>query len=146
MKLTDATVEVSDLLRRRLVDAVAVGHLDRGGVVEVHLVLAATGLTLGELHRHARGLQATADGTEDVLVLRRLQDVVVLEPRRVRPQAAVALGVGLVVGVLEQVELDLAGHHRQEAQRRGGLLLAAQDGSRGDLDQLARFDVVADRT
>ena len=56
-------------------------------------------------------------------------------------QVAVALGVGLVVGVLEQVELDLAGHHRQEAERRGGLLLAPQHRARRDLDQLAGVDV-----
>jgi hypothetical protein len=42
----------------------------------------------------------------------------------VRLQVAVALVVGLVVGVLEEVELDLARDHRQEALRRSGLDLA----------------------
>ena len=54
-----------------------------------------------------RGFEAEPDLPDEVLVAARLEDVVVLEPRRVRLQIAVALLMGLVVGVLEQVELDL---------------------------------------
>ena len=104
-------------------------------------MLAPTGLTLGELDRHAGRLEPATDRADDVLVLRRLQDVVVLEPRRVRAQVAIALGVGLLVGVVEEVELDLTGDHRQEAQRGGGLLLAAQHRARRHLDQFAGVDV-----
>ncbi len=133
---------VGDLLRRGLVHEVAVGHLHGLGVVEVDLVLAAPRLALGELHGHPGGLQPAADRADDVLVLGGLQHVVVLEPRRVRTQVAVALGVSFVVGVVEQVELDLTGHHRQMAERRGCLHLPAQHGARRHLDQLAGGDVV----
>ena len=104
-------------------------------------MLALAGLALAELDGHACGLEAPTNRAEDVLILGGLQDVVILQPRRVRFEVAVTLVVGLVVGVLEQVELDLAGHHRQEAHLGGRIHLRLQNAARGHLHQVARVDV-----
>ena len=104
-------------------------------------MLAPPGLPLGELAGDARGFEPPPDLADEVLVLGRLQDVVVLEEGRVRRQALVALGVGLLVAVAEEVELDLRGQHRRVAERGCGLLLPAQDLAGRDLDRLAGVDV-----
>ena len=105
-------------------------------------MLATACLALAELDRHTGEFEVAPELTDDVFVLGRLQDVIVLEPRAVRRETAVALVVGLVVGVLEQVELDLACHHREKSECGGGLHLAAEHSAWSDADQLTRRHVV----
>ena len=129
-------VGVRDLLGGVLVDGVAVGHLRGGGVEQVDLVLALAGLALGELHRHARALQAVADVADDVLVPGGLEDVVVLDHVAVRHQPVVALLGRLRVRVLEQEELELGADVDGEAQLGGSGLLGLQDGPGRHVDRL----------
>ena len=105
-------------------------------------MLTATRFALAELDGHTSSFEATTKLADDVFVLGGLQHVIVLEIRAVRLEVAVALVVGFFVGVLEQVELDLAGHHRQEAKRSSGLDLTAQHRARRHLDEFFGVDVV----
>ena len=56
MNVIDAAELRRDLLGAVLVDHVAVGHLDRGRVHEVDLVLALARFALRELDGHARAV------------------------------------------------------------------------------------------
>ena len=56
MKVTADVVEGGDLLGAVLVDDVAVGHLDGGGVAQVDLVLAGAPLALAALDGDAGGV------------------------------------------------------------------------------------------
>ena len=133
--------ERGDLLGGVLVHGVAVGHLDGRRVVEVDLVLALARLALRELDRHTGRLEVATDLADDVLVLRRLEDGVVLEVRRVRFEVAIALRVRLFVAVAEEVELDLGSDHRHVAQLGRLLHLAPQHLPRRHLDRRAGVDV-----
>ena len=91
-----------DLLGGVLVDGVVVGRGQRVGVEEADLVLAEVALALGALDVEPGGVHVVADvaqqrldagGAED-----RVVDVVLVGGR----QVAVALAVGLLVGVVEE--------------------------------------------
>ena len=88
---------------------VHVRHRQRFGVDEIDLVLAAAPLALAAFDRHARRGHAVADGAHERLVARRLHDVVINAVIAGRLQVAVAGGEGRVVGLVEEVELQLAG-------------------------------------
>ena len=127
-------LQVSDLLDAVLEDRVAVGHVQGIGVADVDLLLARAPLALGVLDRDAGALQAGADRPHDALFLGRLEDVVVLDVGAGRRQLGVVLGPGALVGLVEEVELQLRGEegahlHRVEARR-----LALQDRPRRDRD------------
>ena len=130
-------MEPGDLLGRVLVDRVAIGHLERLGVLEVDLVLSEARLALRELHRDTRVVDAVADRADEVLVAGGLQHVVVLDVGAVRREPRVPLRGGFLVAVAEQDELEL----RATLDRVPGLLgagdLAAQDLTRRDLDRFA---------
>ena len=131
------TVEPGDLLGRVLVDGVTIGHLERLGVLEVDLVLAEPRLTLRELHRDPRVVDAVADRADEVLVAGGLEHVVVLDVGAVRREAGVPRCRRLLVAVAEQDELQL----RPALDRVPGLLgardLATQDLAGRDLDRVA---------
>jgi hypothetical protein len=124
-----------------LVEDVAVGHLQRVRVAQVDLLLSASPLALGELHRHPRRLHPVPDGADQGLLLRRLEDVVVLEVARDRGEAVVALGPRLVEGLAEEIELELGGRLDPVAGARRALELAAQHPARGFLDRQALLGV-----
>ena len=130
-----------DLLHGVLEQQVDVRH--RHGVLEreVDLVLPAPGLALGELDRQPGAGEPAPHRPDDVLLLGRLQDVVVLDVRRVRRQRPVVVGVGGVVRLLEQEELDLAAALHGEPGVPGGGDLTLQDAPRRHLDGLAAVDV-----
>src|SRR5438093_9463201 len=121
---------IGDLLGGLLVEDVAVGHLERVGVTDVDLVLAGTPLALGELDRHARGLEVMADGADQRLHLPALQRMVVLEVPAEGLEVVEALALGGSVGVAQHEELELRGGH--DAHARGGraLDLPLEDGAR----------------
>ena len=106
-------------------------------------MLAPPGLALRELDRHAGRLeQAAADLADDVLVLRRLEDVVVLEVRRCAGEVAVALRVRLVVACRRRGRT----RSRCRSSARSPAAAAASTWRRStcarrDLDQLAGVDV-----
>ena len=132
---------VGDLLDGVLEHEVDVGHLDRRLVREVQLVLAAACLTLAELDRHAGPGETTPDRAEHVLLLGRLQDVVVLDVRRVGREVAVAELVGLVERLLEEKELDLGSDHRDVPECCRLVDLGLQHATRRHLDGGSGVDV-----
>ena len=75
-----AAISFTAFLNTRLVSAIS----SAGWYVRLSSCWPAAGLALGELDREPGAAQAAADRAEDVLLLRRLQDGVVLEVRRVR--------------------------------------------------------------
>ena len=120
------------LLRRDLLDPVLEHEVVVGGdeglvVGDVHLVLPPSGLSLGELDGDAGGAHLVADAAQDVLLPRRLHELVVLDRRHVRRQALPPLGAGLLVGVEEEEELELGGAAHAQPALGGPLQLAAQD-------------------
>ena len=90
-------------------------------------MLAAARLTLRELHRDARAVDAAPDRADDVLVACRLQDVVVLDERAVVLEVRVVLRLGFLVGLAEQEELQLRPALHAVPLRGGALELVAQD-------------------
>ena len=103
-------VQEGDLLGAVLVDHVAVGHLQRLGVDQVDLLLARPPFALGDLDRDAGGVHAVADRPDQALFLGGLEDVVVLDVPAGVLEVAVALLPCLVVGFVEEVELQLRRH------------------------------------
>ena len=87
-----------------------VRHLQRLRIPDIDLLLARAPLALGILDRDAGALQAVAEGPHHDLVLRRLQDVIVLDVVPGRLEVAVALLVGALVAVVEEEELELRRH------------------------------------
>ena len=130
-----------DLLHPVLVEHVAVGHLERVGVAQVDLLLPPPPLALGELDRHPRRLHPVADGAHQRLLLRGLEDVVVLQVVRHRGEAVVTLGPRLVEGLAEEVELELGGGLHPVADPGGALELAPEHPARRLLDGLALLGV-----
>jgi hypothetical protein len=125
-----------DLFGGVLVDVIAIGHLECGGVRQIDLVLASAGLTLGEFNGNSRTFERATNLSDDVFVAGGLQDVVVLREIGVRAQGGVPARVGLFVRVAVQIELDLATDHGQETHRCRGFHLAPKNGARSDLHQL----------
>ena len=119
-----------DLLDRVLDDGVDVGRFQRAGIADVDLLLAGAGLALGVLHRHPRGVEAGADRPHHILLLGGLEDVVVLVIGAHRRHAAIAGGVQVGVGVREEEELQLRGHHRLVAHLAEPGDLALEHGAR----------------
>ncbi len=101
-------------------------------------MLALAGLTFGELDRYARAVDAVADVADQVLVARRLEDVVVLDDERVRREVRVVLGRRFFERLAEQEELELAREVEREARGRGPLDLPLQDAAGRHLDRRAR--------
>ena len=120
-------VERGDLLGRVLVDRVPVGHLQRGGVLQVDLVLSRPPLAFAELAGDRGGLQAVTNLADEPLLLGPLEDVVVLDVLAVRLEVVIVLAAGPFVRVAEQVELQLRGDHREHSPFLGAFDLAAQD-------------------
>jgi hypothetical protein len=116
-----------DLLRAVLVDDVVVRRAERVREVEVDLVLAEVALALRVLHPHARAHHRVADAPDQRLDARgaehRVVDVVEVD----RLEVAVALLPGLLVGVVEDDELELGARHRPPAAFLEPGELAAQD-------------------
>src|SRR3990172_175287 len=136
-----AALEMGDLFHAVLVERVAVGHLQRLGVAEVDLLLPAPPLALGELHGHVRPLHAVPDGADQRLLLRGLEDVVVLEVRGHRGQPVVALPLRLLERLLEDVQLQLGADLDDVPGAGRALDLALQDPPRRLLDRLAPLRV-----
>src|SRR5262249_55012294 len=74
-----AALRVGDLLCRLLGEGGAVRLRQRVAVAEVDLLLAGPPLPLAELHRHAARLQRPPDSADQLLLLRSLEDMVVLD-------------------------------------------------------------------
>ena len=121
-----APVQVRDLLRAVLVDDVVVGHRQRVVVAEVDLLLARPRLALRALDAHARRVHPVSDLPHQRLAIGRREDVVVEDVRDRRRQVAVVLVVRLLVGLLQQIELELRADHRLEPARLRALDLRAQ--------------------
>ena len=113
-----AALGPGDLLRAVLHDRMRVGRHQRLGVAHVDLLLAGARLALRVLDRHAGGVQPGADRPHHLLLLGGLEDVVVLVVGAEGREAAVAGRLQLLVGLAEQEELELGGHHGAIAQRR----------------------------
>ena len=139
-------VEGRDLLDPVFVDHMPVGHLQRFGKAQVDLLLPEPPLALAVLHRHRGPFHAVADLTVEPLRFGALQDVVVLDVATVRLEVAVVARRGLLVGVLEQIELELGPGLGVESQLAGAVDLTAQHLARRDGHRLALhgFDVAED--
>ena len=125
-------VERGDLLRPVLVDRVVIGVRQRIGIRDVDLVLPFAELTLRELDRDPGTAHVVAHLTDEPLVLRRLQHVVIHDVGRAGSGIAVSALGQVVERILEEVELEL----------RAGLDLIPLCGGLGDLilEDLARSD------
>ena len=132
-----ATFLRSYLLDPVLEHEVTVGRLERPGVGDVDLVLPPTGLALGELYGEARAEHLVPDPPQDVLLARRLQQLVVLDRQRMRREILPRRGGGLLVRVSEQEEFELGGDVDQEAALCGAVELVAQHLAWRHLDRLA---------
>ncbi len=132
-----AAVQVRDLLGPVLVDGVVVRHRDRVGVAEVDFLLARPGLALGGLHLDSGALHGVSHLAEQRLVVGGGEDVVVEDVGNRRRQVAVVLRVRLLVGLAEEVELELGAEHGSEAELGGPLHLALEDLSRRGRYRLA---------
>jgi len=119
-----------DLLGGVLVDRVAVGHLQRVGVTQPDLLLARPPLALRRLDGNAGALHMRANGADEVLFFRPLQDVVILDDASNRRRIDEALLRHRLVGILEDVQLQFRRRHRGEAHVRGAGDLAAQHAAR----------------
>ena len=106
-----------DLLRAVLVDGVVVAHPQRLAVVEVDLVLAEVALALGVLDPHPGAGHLVADAADQRLDPRGAQQRVVDVVEVGRVEVAVAGLPGVLVGVLEQHELQLGARHRRSSPR-----------------------------
>ena len=137
MNVIEQPFSVRDLLRAVLVDDVVVGHRQRVGEAEVDLVLARPRLALRGLDLDARAVHAVADLADEVLVVGRGEDVVVEDVRHGRRQVLVALRPRLLVGLAQEVELELRARHRREAERRCPLHLRLQHLPRRRLNRRA---------
>ena len=71
-----------------------------------------------------------ADGAHDALLLGGLQDVIVLDVGAGGLEAVVALGRRRLVGLVEQIELELGGAERAQLAGREPLDLALEHGAR----------------
>ena len=116
-----------DLLDAVLVDGVLVAGLQRLAVVEVDLVLAEVALALGVLDLHPRARHLVADAADQRLDPRGAQQRVVDVVEVGRVQVAVAGLPGVLVGVLEQHELELGAGHRLPPALGQPVQLAPQD-------------------
>lgn len=116
-----------DLLGAGLVDGVLVAGDEGLVVLEGDLVLAGVALALGGLDDEARGLHVVADAAQERLDPSRPQyrvvDVVLVRRREV-PVVGVP---GLLVGVLEDDELEFRADLCGEAELAEAVELAAQD-------------------
>ena len=112
-----APVEERDLLGAVLVDDVVVRHRQRVGEAEVDLLLPRPRLSLRGLDAHPGGVHPVPDLAQERLVVGRRKDVVVEDVRHRRRQARVVLGVRLLEGLAEEIELELAAHHGRQAER-----------------------------
>jgi hypothetical protein len=126
---------VCDLLGAVLVDDVVVRHGHGVREAEVDLLLAGPGFALGRLHPDAGALHAVANLADERLVVGRREDVIVEDVGDGRRQVAVVLGVRLLVGLLQEIELELGPDHRFVSELRGSLDLLLQDLPRGRLDR-----------
>ena len=120
-----------DLLGAVLVDHVPVGGRERLAVAEVDLVLAEVALALGVLDHEVGGAHLVADPADQGLDPRRAEQRVVdvVEVRRL--EVAVRLLPGLLVGVLEDDELELGARVGDPAALGEPGELAAEDLARG---------------
>ncbi|MCY1302811.1 hypothetical protein D9M70_524920 [compost metagenome] len=87
-----------------------VGHCQRVGITHVDLFLPGRRLALGIFDRDAGALQAVADRPHHIFFLGGLEDVVVLVVAADELQVAIAGLAGIVVGLVEQEEFELARH------------------------------------
>ncbi len=119
-------VERRDLLDPIFVNDVPVRHLEGVCVAQVDLLLTEAPLPLAVLHRDRRRFHAIADLAIEPLRLAALEDVVVLDISAVRLEVAIALARRALVGVLEEVELELRRRARVEAELARTVDLPAQ--------------------
>jgi len=131
---------VRDLLRTVLVESRAVGHLERLGVAEVDLLLAAPH-SPSTSRRNVGAFHPVPDGTDERLLFRRLQDVIVLEIARDGRQVVIPLRACALEGLRETVELELGGGLDDELLRRGALDLPLEHPPWRLLDRLALLRV-----
>ena len=124
------------LFRRLLVDHVAVRHVEGFGVDDVELVLAGTPFALARLDRNAARLEMPAERRVVGLLLGALQHVVVLDVPAEGFEVLEALGLRRVVGLLEDVVLELGGAHGGVPELLQALDLALENAARRDLDRL----------
>ena len=123
-----------------------VRHRQRVGEPEVDLPLSRPGLSLRGLHPHPGCLHAVADLAQECFVIGGREQVVVEDVGHGRRQARILLRVRLLEGLAEEVELQLAVHHRRVAERGGALELCLQDLARGRSNRPAvvEMDVAED--
>ena len=122
-----------DLLGAVLVDRRGRRRRERLAVAEVDLVLAEVALALGVLDRHPGRAHLVADPADQRLDARRAEQRVVDVVEVGRLEVAVGLLPGLLVGVLEDDELELgAGVGDQPALGKPGELAAQDLARRGD--------------
>ena len=114
---------------------------DRVRVAEVDLLLSRPGLALRALDGDPRRLHPVADLAHERLVVGRGEDRVVEDVRHRRRQVAVVLGVRLGVGLLQQIELELAPEHRLEPGGSRSLNLCFQHLARRGDDRRAVLPV-----
>ena len=126
MNVIEQPLQERDLLGAVLVDDVVVGHRQRVGEAEVDLLLARPRLALRRLDAHPGGLHPVPDLAQEGLVVGRREDVVVEDVRHRRRQPGVLLGVRLLERLAEEIELELAAHHRRQAECRRPLHLRLQ--------------------
>src|SRR5437879_3696574 len=113
----------------------------RVGVTEVDLLLAASPFALRCLDRDVCALHAVADRSDQRLLLRGLENVVVLEIPRYRREVVVALPARLLERLLEAIELELGRGLDDVAQRRRPLELVLENPPGRLLDPLALLGV-----
>ena len=89
-------------------------------------MLSKSRFTFRTLNRHPRGLHSVADRPNDVLILRRLEDVIILNCVGVRSQVGVALGRCLLKAFLEEEELEFGAHLHGVSKLGGAFELALQ--------------------
>ncbi len=130
------------LLRCDLLDAVLEHEVPVRGhegfvVGDVDLVLSTSCLALRELHRDLGVAHLVADTSQHVLLTGGLEQLVVLNGRGVGSQILPTFGGRLLIGVVEEEELELGGAAHAQTALGGPLELASQDLPGRHLDRRA---------
>src|SRR6266508_5267633 len=128
---------VGDLLGRVLGQDIPVGLLEEIAVSDVQLLLTRPPLPLGALHRHAARCEAAYDRSDEGLLPRPLQDVVVLDVATELFEILETFPARGVVRLAEDVHLQLRARPRLESHCPRAVDLAREDSPRRDLDRLA---------
>ncbi len=105
-------------------------------------MLAAPPLPFTELYRHARAIQVVANGADEWLFLRALQDVIIFDIPTERLQVAIILLMGSLVGLAEDEHLQLSTAHRHQAGGVGLLYLSLKHAAWRNGDRLVALFLI----